>query len=54
MHYIIEKARVFLLSTFTLDKSKISKVVEILQEYSKYLGLIDNMISKRMIIVKKN
>ena len=48
----IEKARVFPLPTLALDESKISQVVEILREYSKFLGLTDNMVSEKTIMVK--
>ena len=48
----IEKARVFPLPTLALDKSKTSQVVKILQEYSKFLGLTDNMVSEKTIRVK--
>lgn len=54
MRYSIEKARGFPLLILTLDESKISQIVEILQEYSKFFGLIDNMISEKMIIVKRD
>ena len=50
----IEKARVFPLPTLALDESKISQVVEILREYSKFLGLTDNIVSEKMIIVKED
>ncbi len=52
MRCLIKKARVFLLPTLAFDESKISQVVKILQEYSKFLGLTDDMVSKKMIIVK--
>lgn len=45
---------VFFLPTFALDKSKISQIVKILREYSKFLGLMNDMIGEKMIIVKKN
>ena len=54
MCYSIEKARDFSLLTLALDKSKISQVVKILQEYSKFLGLTDNIVSKKMIMVKRD
>ena len=50
----IEKAKVFSLLTLALDKSKISQVVEILREYSKFLGLIDNIIREKTIMVKRD
>ena len=53
-HCPIEKARVFLLPILALDESKISQVVEILREYSKFLGLTDNIVSKKTIMVTRN
>ena len=50
----IEKAKVFPLPILTLNKSKISQIVKILQEYSKFLGLAKNIVSKKTIIVKKD
>ena len=54
MRCLIEKARVFSLPTLALDKSKISQVIKILQEYSEFLGLMDNMVSKKTIVVKRD
>lgn len=54
MRYPIKKARVFFLPIVALDKSKISQVVKILQKYSKFLHLTDNMVSKKTIMVKKD
>lgn len=54
MRCFIEKAKIFLLPTLALDKSKINQVIEILKEYSKFLSLTDNMISEKMIIVKRD
>lgn len=54
MHFSIKKTRVFLLSILILDKSKISYVIEILQEYFKFLNLTDNIINEIIIIVKEN
>lgn len=54
MHCPIEKARVFPLLTLAFEESKISQVVKILREYSKFLGLTDNMISEKIIMVKKD
>ena len=54
MHCPIGKAKVFPLLTLAFDKLKISQIVKILQEYSKFLGLTDNIVSKKTIIVKKD
>lgn len=54
MHCFIEKARVFFLLTLALDKSKINQFVEILQEYFKLFDLINDIISKKIIIIKED
>ena len=54
MYYFIQKAKVLSLLILALDKSKISQVVKILQKYFKFFCLTDNMVSKKMIIVKSD
>ena len=54
MHCPIEKARVFLLPILALDKSKISQVIKILEEYSKFFGLTIDIVSEKTIMVKRD
>ena len=54
MYFVIKKAKIVFLFIFTLNKSKISQVIEILRKYSKFFGSTDNIISKKLIIVKRN
>lgn len=54
MRCFIEKMRDFFLPILALNKFKISQIIKIFQKFSKFISLMDNIVSKNRIIMKKD